>query len=437
MGLLAATGCSGTMPAAVQPQPPKVTVAKPERQLVVEYVQFPGQTDAVGEVEIRARVTGYIVKIHFVDGQEVKQGDVLFEIDPRPYQLALNRAAGELEHARALAEKAKTNLSRAERLRPSGAVSEDEYEQAQAELKVQQASIQKAEAVLDEAKLNLEFTRVVSPIDGRVSRRRVTEGNLVQNGSSASTVLTTVVTVDPVYVYFNIEEPTLLRYESLGWRAGDQTLFSRIKELRVPVEIGLADEDGFSHTGQLDFVDNQIDPDTGTIRARGRFDNARYLTPGMYVRVRLPIGPPHQALLVSERAIGTDQARKFLLTVDNDDVVQYREVKLGALYAGLREVESGLNGDEWVIVQGLQRARPGQKVSPQRADQTAAETAAQERDDHGQPGDPAGAKRHTETDKKPAESRREKSEPKSEPKSAEKSAEKSGEKTSKQSSDKR
>lgn len=401
MSLLAGTGCSGTMPAAVQPQPPKVTVAKPERRSVVEYVEFPGQTAAVGEVEVRARVSGYIVKIHFEDGQEVKQGDVLFEIDPRPYQLALNRATGELEHAKALVQRAKTNLSRAERLRPSGAVSEDECERAVADLKVQQACIQKAEAALDEAELNLEFTRVVSPIDGRVSRRQVTEGNLIQNGSSASTVLTTVVTVDPVYVYFNIEEPTLLRYEHLGWRAGDQTLFSRIKELKVPVEIGLADEEGFPHAGRLDFVDNQIDPDTGTIRARGRFDNARYLTPGMFVRVRLPIGPPHEALLVSERAIGTDQARKFLLAVDKDHVVQYREVELGALYDGLREVESGLSGDEWVIVQGLQRARPGVKVSPHTAEQRTAETASQQRATtssqgdakNGKPGDPASEKR--------------------------------------------
>jgi len=381
------------MPAAPPPQVPAVTVAKPEQRLIVDYVEFPGQADAVGEVEIRARVTGYIVKIHFEDGQEVKQGDVLFEIDPRPYQLVLDRATGDLAHARALAERAKTNLSRAERLRPSGAVSEDLYEQAVAELKVQQAAIQKAEAVLDEAELNLEFTRVVSPIDGRVSGRQVTEGNLVQNGSSASTVLTTVVTVDPVYVYFNIEEPTLLRYEHLGWRAGDQTLFSRIKELKIPVEIGLADEEGFPHAGQLDFVDNQIDPDTGTIRARGRFDNARYLTPGMFVRVRLPIGPPHEALLVSERAIGIDQARKFLLTVDKDHVVQYREVELGALYDGLREVKSGLNGDEWVIVQGLQRARPGLTVSPHKAEQRTAETSSQEPGTNNKSGDPASEKR--------------------------------------------
>ncbi len=382
------------MSAALPPQVPAVTVAKPEQRLIVDYVEFPGQADAVGEVEVRARVAGYIVKINFEDGQQVKQGDVLFEIDPRPYQLALNRATGVLAHSRAMLEKAEADLKRAERLRPSGAASEDEYENAVAELKVRQAAIQTAEASLDEAELDLEFTRVISPIDGRVSRRRVTEGNLVQNGSSESTVLTTVVTVDPVYVYFHIEEPTLLRYERLGWRVGDDTVLSRIKELNIPVEIGLADEEGFPHTGQLEFVDNQIDPDTGTIRARGRFHNARYLTPGMFVRARLPIGPPHQGLLVSEEAIGTDQGQKFLLTVDKDQVVQYREVKLGSLHEGLREVVSGLSGDEWVIVAGLQRVRPGQKANPQQtAGQRAAAPPSQEHGKNGASGDPTKEKR--------------------------------------------
>ena len=382
------------MPAAVAPQPPEVTVAKPEQRLIVDHVEFPGQTDAVGEVEVRARVTGYIVKTYFEDGQQVKQGDVLFEIDPRPYELALKRATGQLATLQAMLERAKADVSRAERLRPSGAASEDECEHAVADMKVHQASIQTAEAAVGEAKLNLEFTRVVSPIDGRVSRRRVTEGNLVQNGSAEATVLTTVVTVDPIYVYFNIEEPTLLRYERLGWRVGDQTLLSRIKELKIPVEIGMADEEGFPHAGQLDFVDNQIDADTGTIRARACFHNAQYLTPGMFVRVRLPIGPPHQALLVNERAIGTDQRQKFVLTVDKNHVVQYRQVKLGSLYDGLREVESGLSSDEWVIVQGLQRVRPGLTVNPQHAaEQRLAPEPVGEHRKNDKPGDPAKEKR--------------------------------------------
>jgi RND family efflux transporter MFP subunit len=290
--------------------------------------------------------------------------------------MALDRAAGELARLQALSEKAKADLARAQRLRPSGAVSEDEFEQAGATLKVHQASIRTAEAALDEAKLNLEFTRVVSPIDGRVSRRQVTEGNLVQADSTDSTVLTTVVTIDPIYVYFNIEEPTLLRFEHLGWRAGDETRLSRIKELKVPVEIGLADEEGFPHVGRLDFVDNKVDPNTGTIRARGRFAKAKYLTPGMFVRVRLPIGPPHRTLLVSEQAIGTDQRQKFLLIVNQDNVVQYRQVKLGSLRDGLRVIESGLGSDDWVIVQGLQRVRPGATVSPHTAGKNTAATSS-------------------------------------------------------------
>jgi RND family efflux transporter MFP subunit len=372
IGLLTGTGCSGKTPAAVKPQVPQVTVAKPAAHVILDYVEFPGQTAAVGEVEVRARVSGYIVKIHFEDGEEVKQGDVLFEIDPRPYQLALNRAKGELSRLRALSEKAKANLGRAERLRPSGAVSEDDYEQDVANLKVYQASFEAADAAVAEAELNLEFTRVVSPIDGRVSRRLVTEGNLVQAGSNDSTLLTTVVTIDPVYVYFNIEEPTLLRFEHLGWQAGDKMLLDRIKELKIPVEIGLADEQGFPHVGQLDFVDNKVNPDTGTISARGRFEKATRLTPGMFVRVRVPIGPAHQALLVSERAIGTDQGQKYLLTVDAKKCVQYRPVELGSLRDGLRVVESGLKADDWVIVQGLQRARPGLEVRPHTAEKETA-----------------------------------------------------------------
>jgi len=376
IGLLACVGCGGKTPAAVKSPIPEVTVAKPEARGIGDYVEFPGQTAAGGEVEVRARVTGYLVKIHFQDGQLVKKGDLLFEIDPRPYRMALDRAKGELARLRALADKAKADLARAERLRPSGAVSVDDYEQTVANLKVHQASIQTAEAMVDEAELNLEFTRVTSPIDGRVSRRLVTEGNLVEGDSNDSTRLTTVVTVDPVYVYFNIEEPTLLKYERLGWRAGDETLLSRIRELNVPVEIGLADEEGFPHAGRLDFVDNKVDPDTGTIRARGRFDKAKYLTPGMFVRVRLPIGSPHQALLVSERAIGTDQRQKFVMTVGKDNVVQYRQITLGSLRDGLRVVESGLKADDWVIVQGLQRARSGQPVSPHTAGKSTAETSS-------------------------------------------------------------
>jgi len=361
-------GCENAAPAVNQPAappPPEVSVSKPVNREVTDYFEFPGQTAAVGEVEVRARVTGYLVKVNFEDGQEVKKDDVLYEIDPRPYQADLDRAAGELARLNALLDKAKVNLARGERLRPSGAISQDEYEQCVAQLAVHKASIQSAEAAVRDTKLNLEFTKVISPISGRVSRTRITEGNLIQAGPGEATVLTTVVTTNPIYVYFNIDEPALLQYDRLDWRSGRETLPDRIKVLKVPVEIGLGNEKGLSHRGVLDFLDNKVDSSTGTIRARGVFDNKKqYLTPGLFVRVRLPIGKPHRALLVSERAIGTDQGHKFLLAVNKQNVVERRQVRLGALRDGLRVVESGIGQDDWIIVKGLQRVRPGLSVQP-------------------------------------------------------------------------
>ena len=361
-------GCDNSAPAVHEtaaPPPPEVTVSKPVSREVTDYFEFPGQTAAVGEVEVRARVTGYLVKVNFEDGQEVKKDAVLYEIDPRPYQADLDRAAGELARLNALLDKAKADLARGERLRPSGAISQDEYEQCVAQLAVHKASIQSAEAAVRDAKLDLEFTRVISPISGRVSRTRITEGNLVQPGPGEATVLTTVVTTNPVYVYFNIDEAALLQYDKLDWRSGRDSLPDRIKVLKVPVEIGLGNEKGFPHQGTLDFLDNRVDCNTGTIRARGVFDNSKqYLTPGLFVRVRLRIGKPHRALLVSERAVGTDQGHKFLLAVNKQNVVERRQVRLGALRDGLRVVESGVGADDWIIVKGLQRVRPGASVQP-------------------------------------------------------------------------
>ena len=214
-GTILLAGCASDAPAVVdppEPPPPEVTVSKPVSRVVTDYFEFPGQTAAVEEVEVRARVAGYLVKIFFEDGQEVKKDDLLFEVDPRPYQAALDRATGELARLEALLDKAKVNLSRGQRLRPSGAISQDEFEQHESNLKVHMASIQAAEAAIREAKLNLEFTRVLSPINGQVSRRRITKGNLVQAGPGDATVLTTVVTLDPVYVCFNIDEPALLQF---------------------------------------------------------------------------------------------------------------------------------------------------------------------------------------------------------------------------------
>ncbi len=371
--LFCLAGCAERVSEPAKPPPPEVTISKPVSREVTDYFEFPGQTEAVGEVEVRARVTGYLVKVNFVDGQNVKRGDLLYEIDPRPYQAELDRAKGDLVRLRALADKAKADLARSERLRPSGAVSQDEYEQHVANLAVHKASIQSAEAAVRDAQLNLEFTKITSPIDGRVSRTRITEGNLVQPGAGDATLLTMVVTTNPIYVYFNIDEHVLLQYQEMAFKTGQQLHPKILKDLRFRVEMGMANENGFPHAGILDFRDNKIDRNTGTLRARGVFENAKeYLTPGLFVRVRTPFGVPHQALLVNERAIGTDQRQKYLLTVNKSDVVEYRRVKVGRLLDGMRVIESGLNPDDLVIVNGLQRARPGSTVQPKAAASTIA-----------------------------------------------------------------
>jgi multidrug efflux system membrane fusion protein len=358
-------GCAEGVAEPPKQPAPEVTVSKPVAREVTDYFEFPGQTEAVGEVEIRARVTGYLRKVNFVDGQNVMKGDLLYEIDPRPYEAALDRAKGELVRLLALADKAKADLARGARLRPSGAISEDEYEQHVANLAVQKASIQSAEAAIRDAQLNVEFTKIVSPIDGRVSRTRITEGNLVQPGAGDGTLLTTVVTINPIYVYFNIDEHVLLQYQELAFKTGQELHPKILKDLRFPVEIGLANEEGFPHAGILDFADNKIDRNTGTLRARGVFENPKeYLTPGLFVRVRTPFGSPHQSLLIGERAIGTDQRQKYLVTVNRDNVAEYRPVKVGRLLDGMRVIESGLKPDDRVVVNGLQRARPGLKVQP-------------------------------------------------------------------------
>ncbi len=364
--LLSGCGMSSATPLkAPALPPPEVEVTHPTVKNVTDYFEFPGQTAPVGEVEIRARVTGYIVKVNFEDGQEVKQGDVLFEIDPRPYQAALDQARGDLARLQATLVRAETDLARTERLRPSGAVSEDEYEDNVAQLAVAKASIQSAEANLRNAELNLEFTKVVSPIDGRVSRRRITEGNLVQPGLDEAMVLTTVVTTKPVYAYFDIEEPVLLKYLGSLWQAEGKSLLDQIEKLDVPVEIGLDNEAGFPHVGKLDFVDNKVNRETGSIQARGVFEDPNAcLSPGLYVRVRIPFGPPRPALLVPDRAIGTDLKTKFLLAVDGKNVVVRRSVELGSLHDGLREIRSGIGPEDRIIVEGLQRAQSGSTVSP-------------------------------------------------------------------------
>lgn len=248
---------------------------------------------------------------------------------------------------------------------------------AVSQLAIARASILSAKAAVRTAELNLEFTRITSPIDGQVSRTQITEGNLVQPGASEATVLTTVVALNPVYAYFNIDEQALLQYMESAKRSGEGLSLEQHEAFKIPVEIGLAHEKGFPHTGVLDFTDNKVDSGTGTIRARGVFDNADgFLKPGLFVRVRIPFGRPHQALLVPERAISRDQRQKFVLTVNKENMVQYRQVEVGSPQDDLRVITSGLQPDERVIVDGLQRARPGAKVTGRPLEDGVAASAA-------------------------------------------------------------
>jgi multidrug efflux system membrane fusion protein len=334
------------------PQAPPVTVAAAITREITDFDEFTGRVAAVNQVEVRPRVSGFVRRVAFREGAEVREGDVLFEIDPRPYQDDAARAAAELERARTRLAQAGSEAERAARLVAQEAISREEAEARTSSRGEAQAAVSSAQAALRSARLNLEWTRVRAPISGRVSRAEVTPGNLVQ---ASATLLTNVVSLDPVYVYFDGDEQAYLR--SAGLAGGG--------ERKVPVWMGLADEPGHPHQGVIDFVDNRLDPATGTIRARAVFRNPdRRLTPGLFARLRLGGSQAYTATLVRDEAIGTDQDRKFVLVVGEDGTAQYRGVTLGPVVDGLRVVRSGLQGGEKIVINGLQRVRPGARVQP-------------------------------------------------------------------------
>ncbi|TBU97274.1 efflux transporter periplasmic adaptor subunit [Stutzerimonas kirkiae] len=355
--MLALGACS--QPSEHQAQMPaaKVSVAEVIEQPVNEWDEFTGRLEAPQSVEIRPRVSGYIDRVAFAEGGLVNQGDLLFQIDPRPFQAEVRRLEAQLQQARASLARADSEARRGERLRQSNAISTELAEarsSAAAEARAQVAAIQ---AELENARLNLAFTRITSPIDGRASRAQITEGNLVGAGES---LLTSVVSTDRVYAYFDADERAFLKYLELARQAGTDARGSS------PVQLGLSDEDGHPHLGQLDFLDNQVNPRTGTIRGRAVFDNAgRRFTPGLYVRLRLVGSRPYQATLIKDEAVGTDLGKKFVLVLDEDNRVAYRAVELGPKLEGLRIVRTGLAAGERIVVNGLQRAVPGASVDPQ------------------------------------------------------------------------
>ena len=360
LSLLAlALGCSKAAPPS--PPPPTVTVADVPQQEVTEWDEFTGRLEAVDAVEIRPRVSGYIKRVAFAEGKEVKKGEILFQIDPRPYEADLARATAALEGARSAAALAANEVQRAGKLVDVQAISREEYDTRTSAEAQGGATVRGAEAAVATARLNLEWTQVRSPIAGRVGRAEVTAGNLVQAGTQDATFLTTVVSMDPIYVYFEGDEQTYLRYARLA-RQGSRP---SSRDARNPVYLGLANEAGFPHKGYMDFVDNQLNPETGTIRARAVFSNKdRLFTPGLFARVRLVGSGTYRATVVVDRAIGTDQDKKFVLVLKPDSTVEYRPVQLGRLVGGLRVVDSGLTAGDQIVINGLQRVRPGMKISP-------------------------------------------------------------------------
>src|SRR5438105_2430018 len=355
-------GCAPAPSEAPTAAPVTLTVSYPVERYVTDYADFTARTAAVDSVEVRAHVWGYLDKVNFKEGALVKKGDVLFELDPRPYQATLNQAKGKVAQDEAQLKYDEAEYQRNLRLASNGAVSRSDLDKTSAARGVDIANIAADKAVVASRQLDLEYTKVVAPVSGRVSRYVVTTGNLIQSGDQGGgTLLTTIVSTDPIYAYFDVDEYTVLRVRKLI-REG-KAKSARETELRV--FLGLANEDGYPHRGTVNFVDNQVNPKTGTLRLRGVFPNKDdALSPGYFARVRVPIGFPHRALLVSDRALDTDQGQKIVYVVDKENKVVTRPVRLGALHDGLREVTEGLKPGERVIVNGLQQVRLGVTVEP-------------------------------------------------------------------------
>lgn len=346
--------------------PPPVTVAASIAREIHEVDEFPGRIEATQQVEVRARIAGYLESIHFQPGAEVKRGDLLFVIDPKPLEARLAEAQAAAANTQAQLDLAVIELERQKLMLPDRATSKREYDAAAARVATLTAAKRANQAAIDAVKVDLGYTRITSPIDGRVGKDERTIGNLVRGDAPDSPLLTTVVALDPIYATFEADEGAFLKYIGAA----------RDKSLKV--EVGLANEKGTPHAAELAFIDNQLDPTSGTVRMRALLPNPKHLfTPGLYARVRLSdSGAPRRVVMVADRAVGTDQSKRFLLVLDAQKVAQYREVKLGRVYDGLRVIESGLEEGELVVVNGLQRVRPGSPVTPTQVDMLQALDAA-------------------------------------------------------------
>ena len=358
----------------VEPPAPEVTVSKPLLQNVTDYLEFTGSTKAIEEIEIRARVEGFLEGVHFEDGDFVTKGQLLFTIDSRPYKAAVEQARGRLAKHQAQLERAEKEYQRNLSLFRQNAASEANVVKWKSDMEESRGTVISSQAALDKASLDLSYCTIRAPISGRISRKQVDAGNLV--GASEQTLLTTIRQLAPIYVYFSINERDLLRIMERA-RAEGITADNPVKIL---LEVGLANETGFPHKGHLDFVDSTVDPGTGTMQLRGLFDNSGppyYMMPGMFVRVRMPVAQRENALLVTERALGLDQGGRYLLVVGNENKVEQRYVKIGALRDGMRVIADGLKPEDRVVVKGIQRAIPGAKVTTQQAQSEKPATEAQ------------------------------------------------------------
>jgi membrane fusion protein, multidrug efflux system len=362
---LSLSGCGDKPPQQAAAAPLPVTVAQPTKRTVTDWDEFTGRFEAVEEVQVRARVGGFVTSVEFRDGAFVKTGDLLYVIDARPFEAVADQADGQLSDARAKAELAKRELDRALTLNQTQAVSDSIVDQRRQALQAARAAEMQAAGALKAAHLNIEFTHVVAPIGGRVSRHLVSVGNLVQGSDNASgTLLTSIVSLDPIYIYFDMDEATYLKNNRLYFEGKRPSS----RENPNPVQVSLTGETKPSHDGKVDFLDNRLDVSTGTLRGRAVIPNKDFsILPGQFGRVRLIGSSPYEALLLPDTAIASDQSRKIVFVVKDDDTVEARQVTLGPLDEGLRVIREGLKPEDRVIIDGLQRARPGAKVAPHAA----------------------------------------------------------------------
>lgn len=398
LSFLILPGCQSSEPPVAKLPAAPVSVSQPISREIVNYDTYEGRIATPETVDVRARVRGEIIKISFQDGQHVNAGQLLFELDPRPYQASLAAAEAQKSSAAAALKLAKANYDRAVKLVPIGAESREKLDIYIAEQSTAVADMQKADANIQQAKLDLGYTKISAPIAGRISRPMQTMGNLV-NGAPSDPPLTSIVSMNPMYVYFNVDERSLLRYlrsDLDHLKDRKQPKDYSLKEQKIPMYVGLEGEDGYPRQGMLDYADNRINPSTGTISIRGVLDNANgLLTDGMRARVRVPVTDPYKALLITERAIATDQDNKYVFVVSSEKLALRRDVTLDRTYEGLQIIKSGLNAEDWIIVNGIQRVRDGAEVLPHRVPMPGAASleAAKASDKPGTvPAEPAKAK---------------------------------------------